>query len=77
MTISFAQDTERRDSIPEEDGEGQGQLRQMKPIYEVDKQAIIKFDDDGVDVKSVEVAADSTRIEQVEQSKDENLNLEK
>jgi hypothetical protein len=37
----FAQDTERRDSIPEEENEhhgGQGQLREMKPIYEIDKQ---------------------------------------
>lgn len=38
----FSQDTERRDSIPEEDTEQhhnvQGQSRQMNPIYEIDKQ---------------------------------------
>lgn len=79
------QDTERRDSIPEEDGEGQGHLRQMKPIYEVDKQTIKKFDDDGVvvkseevAVKSAEVAVDSTSVEKAEKiSNDEKLNQEK
>lgn len=39
---NFLQDSERRDSIPEEDNElqfhhGQGQAREMKPIYEIDK----------------------------------------
>ena len=35
------QDSERRDSIPEEDNGALhgGQPRQMKPIYEIDKQA--------------------------------------
>lgn len=35
------QDTERRDSIPEEENAAHhgGQPRQMKPIYEIDKQA--------------------------------------
>jgi hypothetical protein len=41
--FSPLKDTERRDSIPEEDNSGAllaaGQLRQMKPIYEIDKQA--------------------------------------
>lgn len=45
----FIQDTERRDSIPEEDNEQSrlhGQSRQMKPILEIDltKQANIDGD---------------------------------
>lgn len=42
MFFYIHKDTERRDSIPEEDSEQQrhlGQARQMKPIYEIDKQA--------------------------------------
>ena len=42
FSVIALKDTERRDSIPEEDAEhhhvGQSQ-RQMKPIYEIDKQA--------------------------------------
>lgn len=81
----MTQDTERRDSIPEEDGEGQGHLRQMKPIYEVDKLAIKKFEDDGADadaaadtaVKSIEmVAIDSISDEMPENSNDEKLIVE-
>lgn len=39
--FTIIQDTERRDSIPEEGSEHHhlGQTRQMKPIYEIDKQA--------------------------------------